>query len=188
MAIIIVSKKALSMIPVIRGWINRYFHNEECVLVIVLLALSILVLWTMGGDLGPVLVAIIVTFLMQGAVNWLCSKGMPHMLAVLIVWLLIVGFMVAVLLFLIPVIWQQLGALFKELPNMLSEGQRLLLLLPEQYPQFVNEAQIEQLIKHSGNELALLGQEVLSFSLENISILFLTLLYFVLVPLLVFSF
>ena len=175
------------MIPIIRGWINRYFHNEECVLVLVLLALSILILWTMGGDLGPVLVAIIVTFLMQGAVNGLHKKGIPHLMAVVLVWLIIVGCMVAILLFLIPVLWQQVGALFKELPNMLSEGQRLLLLLPEQYPQLISEAQIEQLIKHSGNELALLGQEVLTFSLESLPILFLVLLYFVLVPLLVFS-
>lgn len=176
------------MIPIIRGWIDRYFHNEEAVLVLALLVLSFIIIWTLGNDLGPILVSIVIAFLMQGMVLWMTEKGLPHLLAVTIALLLLIGFMVATLLFLIPVVWQQSVKLFSELPGMLTEGRELLLLLPKDYPSFFTEDQIEQMIRHISNELALVGQHILSFSLANLPVLFFILLYFVLVPVLVFFF
>jgi putative permease len=176
------------MIPIIRNWIDRYFHNEEAVLVLVLLILSFLIIWTMGNDLGPVLVAVIIAFLMQGMVQWLKEKGMPHLLAVVLASLLLFSAMVATMVFLIPVIWQQATKLVSELPGMLKHGRDLLLLLPQQYPSFITEDQIEQLIRHLNTELATMGQTILSVSLANLPVLFFILLYFILVPLLVFFF
>ena len=66
------------MIPILRSWVDRYFHNEEAVLVVVLLLVSFAVLWVLGNELGPVIAAIIIAFLMQGIVTWLTSKGISH--------------------------------------------------------------------------------------------------------------
>ncbi len=176
------------MIPIIRGWIDRYFHNEEAVLLLALLAFAFAILWVLGNDLGPVLVAVIIAFLMQGLVQWLKEKGASHLLAVSITLLLLLSIMASMLLFLIPVLWEQATRLVADLPGMLTEGRRLLLLLPEEYPSLVNEAQIEQLINRMNNELADMGQTILSFSVANLPILFLALLYLVMVPLLVFFF
>jgi putative permease len=176
------------MIPIIRSWIDRYFHNEEAVLLLVLLLISFVLIWTMGNDLGPVLVAVIIAFLMQGMVLWLKQKGVSHLLAVVIALLLLIGMMISILLFLIPVVWQQSAKLISELPSMLTHGRELVLLLPEKYPSFVSEEQVEQLIRHVSVELASIGQSILSFSLANLPILLIILLYFVLVPLLVFFF
>ena len=176
------------MIPIFRNWMDRYFHNEEAVLLIVLLTLFFIVIYTLGNDIGPVLVAVIIAFLMQGMVQWLKDRGLPHLLAVTIALLCFIGFMIATLLFLIPVVWDQSTRLFSELPDMLFQGKQLLLLLPEQYPTLVTTEQIEQLIKHLSNEVAVVGQSILSFSLANIPVLFIILIYFVMVPLLVFFF
>ena len=176
------------MIPIFRNWIDRYFHNEEAVLLLVLLALFFVVIFTLGNDIGPVLVAVIIAFLMQGIVQWLKDRGLPHLVSVTIALLLFVGAMVATLLFLIPVVWEQSTRLFNELPDMLFEGRQLLLHLPEEYPSLVTVEQIEQLIRHLSNELAVIGQSILSFSLANLPILFIILIYFVMVPLLVFFF
>lgn len=176
------------MIPIIRNWIDRYFHNEEAVLLLVLLALSFFIFWTIGNDLGPALVAVIIAFLMQGMVLWLKERGIPHIIAVVIALLLLIGITLSIFLFLIPVVWQQSTKLFTELPSMVTQGRELLLLLPEQYPSFVSSDQVEQLIRHISNELASLGQTILSFSLSNLPVLFIALLYLVLVPLLVFFF
>ena len=176
------------MIPIFRNWIDRYFHNEEAVLLLVLLALSFVILWTIGNDLGPVLVAIIIAFLMQGIVFWMKSNGISHIVAVTTTLLLLIGVMISILFFLIPVLSQQSIKLINELPGMLTQGRELLLLLPEKYPSFVSEEQVEQLIRHLSNELASVGQNILSFSLSNLPILFIAILYFVLVPLLVFFF
>lgn len=176
------------MIPIFRNWIDRYFHNEEAVLLLVLLAVSFVILWTIGNDLGPVLVAIIIAFLMQGIVFWMKSNGISHIVAVTTTLLLLIGVMISILFFLIPVLSQQSIKLINELPGMLTQGRELLLLLPEKYPSFVSEEQVEQLIRHLSNELASVGQNILSFSLSNLPILFIAILYFVLVPLLVFFF
>lgn len=176
------------MIPIIRRWIDRYFHNEEAVLLVVLLLLAFVVLWTMGNDLGPVLVALIIAFLMQGMVQWFDEKGVPHFISATIALVLLLGIMISVMVFLVPVLWEQLTRLVTELPGMVTEGRRLLLHLPEQYPSFINELQIEQLIRHISNELADVGQSLLSLSLASLPVLFFILLYFVMVPLLVFFF
>lgn len=176
------------MIPIFRNWMDRYFYNEEAVLLLVLLALFFLVIYTMGGDIGPVLVAVIIAFLMQGIVQWLDDRGLPHIFSVSITVLFFIGFMVAILVFLIPVVWDQSTRLFTELPDMLLEGRQLLLLLPEKYPTLVSVEQVEQLIRHLSNELAVIGQNILSFSLANLPVLFIILIYFVMVPLLLFFF
>jgi len=176
------------MIPILRNWIDRYFHNEESVLVLVLLVLSFVVIWTMGDILGPVLAAIIIAFLMQGMVQWLKTKGVKHIIAVVIAVVFLMSAMTGIMLFLIPVLWQQSSKLFNELPGMLVQGRELLLHLPEQYPSFISEQQIEQIILRSSNELAAFGQYVVSFSISNLPVLFIVLLYLILVPLLVFFF
>ncbi|ODS22726.1 AI-2E family transporter [Candidatus Endobugula sertula] len=176
------------MIPIIRSWIDRYFHNEEAVLVVALLVVSFFVLWSLGNDLGPVIAAIIIAFLMQGFVAWLNKQKLPHTVSVTIAFLLLIGAMAAAFIFIIPALWDQILHLFSELPGMVTKGRELLLLLPEKYPSFISENEVEQLIRHASARLASFGQLVLSFSLANLSVFFTALLYMVLVPLLVFFF
>jgi putative permease len=176
------------MIPIIRTWIDRYFHNEEAVLVVVLLSLSFFIIWSMGDVLGPVLAAIIIAFLMQGIVNTLKVKGLPHWSAVSVALCFLISVMVGALLFMIPALWEQTLRLTKELPRMITQGRDLLLHLPEAYPSLVSEEQVEQLIRHASTRLASMGQLVVSFSVANLPILLTALLYMILVPLLVFFF
>ncbi len=71
---------------------------------------------------------------------------------------------------------------------MIKEGQHLLLLLPERYPQFITTEQINQLTSAVGAELGKTGQTVLSFSVAQLPILVGILIYLILVPILVFFF
>ncbi|EGG94120.1 Putative permease PerM [gamma proteobacterium IMCC1989] len=176
------------MIPIIRTWIDRYFHNEEAVLVVVLLALSFVVIWSLGDVLGPVLAAIIIAFLMQGMMVSLKNKGLPHWSAVAVAITFLISVMVLALVFIIPALWEQALSLSKELPRMVTQGRDLLLHLPESYPTFITEGQVEQLILHASTRLASFGQVVVSFSVANLPVLLTGLLYMVLVPLLVFFF
>jgi putative permease len=176
------------MIPIIRTWIDRYFHNEEAVLVVVLLALSFVVIWSLGDVLGPVLAAIIIAFLMQGMMVSLKNKGLPHWSAVAVAITFLISVMVLALVFIIPALWGQALSLSKELPRMVTQGRDLLLHLPESYPTFITEGQVEQLILHASTRLASFGQVVVSFSVANLPVLLTGLLYMVLVPLLVFFF
>lgn len=176
------------MINVFKNWFERYFSNEEAMILFVLLVVLFTIILTIGGILGPVLVGVVLAFLMQGMVNLLVARKVPHLLAVSLVFALFISFLFAVIFLLLPLVWGQLVSLFGELPRMLEKGQALLAALPQKYPGLVSEAQIKQWMSAAGNELAQMGQWVLSHSLSTITNLVSILVYLILVPILVFFF
>ncbi len=176
------------MREIFRKWIERYFSDEEALVLFLLLAGALAVILTMGQTLTPVFAGIILAFLMQGAVDWLEQKKLPHMVAVVTVFLVFVSVLSAFLLIVMPQVWQQLVNLFNELPGMASKLQATLLLLPEQYPELVSEAQVTEIIDAATRELSKAGQLVLTFSVNSIAGLVTLMIYLVLVPILVFFF
>ena len=176
------------MLNVVKGWVNRYFGSEEAVLLVVLMGLGLLVVLTMGGILAPMFASIIIAFLLQGLVNKLKSWGLPHLGSVSLAFALLVGMLATSCFVLFPLIWNQLATLFKEAPAMLSRWQEILLHLPEQYPEMISKAQVDTLVATLGGKLGGFGQDVLSFSLANVTTLIAILIYLVLVPILVFFF
>lgn len=169
-------------------WIDRYFSDEEAVLLFVLLGGALLIILTLGQTLTPVFAGLILAFLMQGAVSWLETRNLSHIWSVLLVFLLFVGVFLATLLFILPLVWKQAGNLFNELPRILSEVQALALLLPEKYPDMISAAQVNDLINQAASELSKVGQWVVTFSINSIGSVVALLIYLVLVPILVFFF
>lgn len=176
------------MINVFKSWIQRYFSNEEAVILFVLLVLAFTIILSFGGILGPVFVGVVLAFLMQGLVNLLKARRVPHLLAVSLVFTLFVSSLFAVIFLLLPLVWGQMVSLFGELPRMLERGQALLTSLPEDYPDLISEEQIKSWMNAAGNEVAQMGQWVLTNSLSTITNLVTILIYLILVPILVFFF
>lgn len=169
-------------------WIDRYFSDEEAVLLFMLLGGALLIILTMGQMLTPVFAGLILAFLMQGAVTWLESRNMSHLLSVILVFLLFVSVFLATLLFILPLVWQQSANLFNELPRILSEVQQLALLLPEKYPGLISVEKVNELINVAASALSDVGQWAVAFSLNSIGSVVALLIYLVLVPILVFFF
>ena len=176
------------MIKILGSWIDRYLGNEEAVLLSVLLIATLAVVLTIGGVLAPVFASIVIAFLMQGIVDRLTQYKAPHWLAVAIATIILISSLVASLLFLVPVIWQQSVRLMAEVPAILEQGQHQLMLLPQQYPQLFSETQILEVIQMAAREVGELGQSLLSFSVASLPVVATILIYFVLVPILVFFF
>ena len=175
------------MITVFHRWIERYFADEEAVLVAVILVASLVILLTMGMVLAPMISAVIIAFLMQGVVNRLKQWGVRHTVAVSIAFLILAGGIVISLLYILPALWNQLVSLISETPRMLREGQQLLLLLPEKYPSIVTTEDVKDLTNALTKEMATFGQTIFSFSLAQLPVIIAILIYLVLVPILVFS-
>jgi len=176
------------MQKVLGKWIQRYFSNEEALLLSALLIASGIVIFYLGGALIPVFASLIFAFMMQGAVNRLQRIGVRRLFAVVLVFLGFVGFVVSFLLFVMPIAWRQSVNLFNELPRMVIEVQNILLLLPEKYPGLVSESQIRQLFGLAAAEVSQFGQWLVSFSLSSVTGIMTLLIYLVLVPILVFFF
>ncbi|MGJ8690113.1 MAG: AI-2E family transporter [Gammaproteobacteria bacterium] len=174
------------MRQLLRSFFNRYFHDEEAIIFIILLTIGLVILATMGSILAPLLAAVVTAYLLQGLVNVLITYSVPYMLAVTLVYVVFISLFVAILLFLLPQAWGQLGRFINELPRLISEGQELLLHLPEAYPSLVSEQQIQDMISTLRGDLAILGQMVVSYSISSIPRIFDWLVFLVLVPVLVF--
>ena len=176
------------MLKVFRGWVHRYFSDEQAVVLAVLLFVAFATVLMLGEMLAPVIAGLVLAFLMQGLVGALERTGMPHAFAVWVVFLIFVGLLALCLLILVPLLWQQALTLFNELPRMLGEWQSLLLLLPERYPQLLSEEQVLRGIDFMRGEIGRYGQVVLTSSLSSLPLLIGLMIYLVLVPILVFFF
>lgn len=175
------------MIDVLRGWYYRHFSDPQAVILALMLIFGAAVIFFMGQVLTPVIAAVVIAYVLEGVVRKLQRFKIPHILSVSLV---VVGFVLLVLVLMLglsPLIYKQLSQFIAEVPKMLSEGQNLLLSLPENYP-FISQGQIQEMVAQFNNEVASVGQMVVSKSLSSVVNLFTLLVYMVVVPLLVFFF
>ena len=175
------------MISVLRIWYDRHFSDPQAVILALMLIFGFTLIIFMGQVLTPVIAAIVIAYVLEGAVHKLCRLKIPHMISVSFVVLSFVLLLLIFMLGLSPLITKQLSQFFIEMPDMLSRGQQLLMTLPQNYP-FISESQIQDMVKQINNELASVGQVVVSKSLASVVNLFTIMIYMVVVPLLVFFF
>ena len=176
------------MISVFKKWLDQLFGDEEAIILLLLIFGSLLLVVSMGGVLAPVITSLILAFLMQGMIKQLTARKVPQWLAVTVAFMVFIGTFFAVLLVVLPLAWQQTANLFNELPGMITQGQQLLLVLPERYPEVFSDELIQEWVALAKNELGTFGQKVLSFSLASLPTVAGVLIYIVLVPILVFFF
>lgn len=176
------------MLNVIKGWLHRYLSDQEAVVLLIILVLGFIIVLTMGNMLAPALAALVFAFLMQGVVNWLERRKVPHVLAVNLVFAGFIAVLLISILVVIPLVWEQVTHLLNALPGMVREGQTLMTSLPDLYPGFVSVQQVNLLANTINSHLAGLGQWALSFSLSKIPGAMALMVYLILVPILVFFF
>lgn len=172
----------------VRGWINRYFAHEEALLLVVLITAGLLLVMWLGGTLAPVLTALILAFILQGAVARMRQWGVPERLAVYLAFLLFVAIVAVTLFVAFPLIWRQLAAFIDALPAMIDELRTLSQALPERYPTLITQEQIDQWVANTRGELVAMGQRLLTFTVTQIGSVVGIIIYLVLVPILVFFF
>jgi putative permease len=176
------------MLEIFRKWYRRYLFEEESVLLLVLLTASVILLVTIGDILAPLLAAIVLAYLAEGAASFLQNHGMPRWLGVLVSYLAFTGMFFGFCFALLPLVWRQMMSLVGEMPRMLEQGQYLLAVLPERYPDVFSADQVRELISLAQAEFAGLGQEVVARSLASIPGILTVMLYVILIPMLVFFF
>ena len=176
------------MVSMLRRFISRYFSDEEAVLVLLMLVGFALLVFLLGRVLAPFIAALIIAYILQGIVTQLERWGMPHLIAVILVFILFVGLFVAFLLGLLPLIWSQVSGLTSELPRMMRAAQQYIEGLPQQYPQLVSMEEVNTLFRQATTEMGKITQWLVSVSLESIPGLMALLVYLVLVPILVLFF
>lgn len=173
----------------IRQWLERHLNDPQIVALSVLMLILVGIVVFFGNMLAPVFASIVIAYLLEGVVAFLEERGVRRSLAVILVFLLFIGLVVAMALVLVPTLSQQIAGLVEALPSIVDRGKEALLGLPEAYPQMFSRDQVSNLIDTVRFELASYGKAVLaSLSLQSVVRLFTVLLYSILVPLLIFFF
>lgn len=176
------------MLRVVTSWFNKYFSDEEAVILFFVLIAGLLIIMFFGQMLAPVLASIVIAYILQGLVYRLMRLKIPEGVAIGITFLFFIGILIVSMLGLLPLLWSQVSSLVKEFPRMFEGLQASVLSLHYEYPQIISEALVSQALAQISSEVGKYGQTVLSFSLKSIPNVIAVLIYLVLLPLLVFFF
>ncbi len=171
---------------VLTNWFKRTFADPQVVILGIVLVVGFAIVIGLGRMLAPVFAGIIIAYLLEAVVERLQKIGMSRLVSVLLVFLLFLASLFFLLFGLVPMLTRQLTQFVQQIPNYISQGQELLLQLPQRYPQMVSEEQVQSLIGSVGSELATAGQQFLTWSLTSVGNIVGLLVLLVLIPVLVF--
>ncbi len=181
----------MKLYRVIQGFFQRYFSDEEAVILFILLVLFGLVVYALGQVLAPVFTAVILAYLLSPIVDRLNNMRVPHILSVSLVCLLFFGLLVLAMLIIVPSLVRQVTSLVTELPSMLRLFQDQIQSLPERFPELISSELAQQWLR--GLDLRGFSQQlstwlprVLTISLNTLPNVVGVLIYLVVVPLMVF--
>ena len=172
----------------ISDWFGRTFSDPEALSLFFTLVFGLLFLEFFGQFFMPVIVSIVIAYLLMAPVRLLERCRFPRALAVWVIYLFFISAVALVLLLLLPSLWKQFANLLTELPRAMSHSQIWFAELHHRYPKVLSDAQVAHVVVILKNQLAKVGQWVLTYSLAIIPNVIQLIIYFILVPLLLFFF
>jgi len=176
------------MLDILQQCSHRHFTDPQTVIFAFILIVGAAMIFVLNAHLMPILIAIIIAYLAEGMVAWLHRVNLGRTTSASIVTAMMVTAILLTFFVLLPLLSRQISELIRELPQMLSQGQRLLLRLPEEYPDLVSAQQIEEMLTLARVELTSMGQRVVSISLSSVVGVITFMVYMILLPLMVFFF
>lgn len=176
------------MIDILRKMFRHHFSDPQIIILGLLLLLGFGVVFALGEVLMPVFISIIIAYLLEGMVIGLERIGLPRIVAVVIVFSIFMACLLLLIIWLLPLLSRQVGQLLQELPTMIASTQKVMMQLPEKYPEMISKAQIAQINDYLTTELTRQGQYLLSVSLASVRGIITFMVYLILVPLMVFFF
>lgn len=176
------------MLKLVNDWYHKHFNNPQVAILALYLFISATLLYFIGDILTPLLAALIIAYLLDGVVFKCMQLKIPRFIAIIVTFSLFVIFLVIVLFILAPLLIRQGTQFVLEIPKMFTQGQDILMKLPEKYPNIISEDQVAELLAGIKTQITDLSQTVVSFSLSSVSDLLTFMVYLVIVPLLIFFF
>jgi putative permease len=176
------------MIKLINDWYTRHFSDPQVAILAFLLLLGFAVVYFAGNLLTPLFAAVIIAYLLDGAVLFLRRFKVPQFVAMVLTFSLFMLCLFIVMFILAPLMFKQTTQFMLEIPRMLSEGQSLIMMLPEKYPNIISQEFIGEIMASIKSNITTSSQKFVSLSLASAVDVFSFMVYLVVVPLLVFFF
>lgn len=176
------------MIDVLKRWYHRNFANPQTVILALILILGSALVVVMSKHLMPILVSIVIAYLFEGTVQKMGRFGISRTISASLMTAFFLTMILLIMLVLLPLISQQVSDLFRELPGMFGKGQNLLSQLPQRYPDYISDQQINEMLGLIRNEITSMGQRLVSISLSSVVGVITFFVYMILLPLMLFFF
>lgn len=170
----------------LNNWYQTLFIDSEIWTFALTLTIGYLFVTHFSHLLMPALIALGFAYLFNGPLEWLCDYGVPRLLAVWLVFIAFVGIMGGMLAWLLPMLSTQSQNLFHEMPDILSSIQQTFDQLTANYPGLFSAQELNQVVERAKSGLGTHGASILVFTFNAIPSLIQGIIYFVLVPMLVF--
>ena len=178
----------MGVVSVIRKWIDRYFSDHETPYLIVLIVALTFLMLTFGGYLAPVLAGLVFAFVLEAIVARLEKWRLPHFLAVLIAISVFAGLMVALLIWILPVVWSQLQEAASRLPGVVDRLNEILANLTTSYPTLLPAEISDTITGHLRDAFTYIGGNVAQTVLTQVPNLIAVIVFVVLFPICIFFF
>ena len=167
--------------------INRFLSNPSLVALVIFFGSIGAIFYFMGSWLVPLIISIAIAYLLEGVVYQLERSGVRRILAVSVVFSAFCAGIFYILTEVVPTIIEQTKNLFIAIPTLIGQLQEKLLLLPKRFSSFFTVADVNGFISSLTAEITNFSKTLFSTKLFSSLVFLITILvYFVLVPLLVF--
>lgn len=174
------------MFEMVMRWYKRRFSDPHAVSLVAILLIGFIIIYFFGDLLAPLLVAIVFAYLLEWPIGHLTRIGVPRTLSIVVVIASFMGLMLFSVFGLMPVIWQQVGNLFNDIPKMYADLQHSIEMMLERYPELANLQIVESIVTNTKNQLLSMGESVVKGSVASLVSLATLGIYLILVPLLIF--
>ena len=176
------------MLEDINNLFKKIFSNEETLVFSLLLLSAFFVLFFLGGILTPFLISIIFAYLLVGMQTRLESFGIKSIIAFLITYGFFLLLGVALMVWLAPLVYQQLQSIVLEVPKWLNSFLIFAQDIPAKYPDLVSSDQITVFLETLSGQITTLSQDFVKAGITGIQSTVTVAIHLVLLPILVFFF
>tara|TARA_B100000795_G_scaffold267958_1_gene253883 strand:+ start:13494 stop:14606 length:1113 start_codon:yes stop_codon:yes gene_type:complete len=168
--------------------VKKVFVNEETIVFSLILVVALVALSLFGSVLSPFLVSIIVAYLLVGFQARLEGYGLKTSSALILTYLFFLVITTTLLVYLIPLIYQQLQALVIESPRLINELIGFIQTVPSNYPDLISSDQITSFFEGISAEVTGFTQNLVKSSITGITGTITFAMYLILFPVLVYFF
>ena len=176
------------MLEDINNLFKKIFSNEETLVFSLVLLGFFLVLFFLGGILAPFLISIVFAYLLFGLQTRLESFGISNTIAFLITYSFFLLLGIGLMVWLAPIVFQQVAALVKATPGWAASFQVFLTDFSQKYPDLIASQQISDFLSSIAKELGESSDEFLKVGIAGVLNTITVAINLILLPILVFFF
>ncbi len=176
------------MLEEINNLFKKIFSNEETLVFSILVISAFLILFFLGSILTPFLISIIFAYLLIGMQSRFESYGLKSSIALFLTYSIFLLLGIALMVWLAPLLYQQLQAIVLEVPKWLSSFRLFAQDIPAKYPDLVSSDQITVFLESLSGQISTLSQDFIKASIAGIQNTATIAINLILLPILVFFF